>query len=414
MSESRKTRRGHGEGTYGKRKDGRWEARVTFDDGGRRTYYGRTQTEVRAKATQARKDFAEGLDLKSQRVTVERFLTRWLDDTAKQRVRPSTYASYKGHIEHHLIPRLGRHRVRDLSVQHVNAMLAALVNEHNEHRISPTTANRVRATLRTALASAMRWGIVSRNVAALAEPRKESRTRIAPLTPAQARAFIAATADDRLGGLYYVAIATGLRQGELLALRWEDVDLDAGRLTVRHTLTRNGQEWAFSEPKTDQSRRTVALTPGAIAAVKRQRTRTLEAQLLAGARWQGDRYRLVFPSTVGTPQNNANVTSRLQALLAKHKLPRQRFHDLRHLAASLLLSEGETLFGVKELLGHSQISLTADTYGHLTEQGASAAADRMERALNGLPADDKNDDKTSRVDDKTDDGADGTQRHQTA
>lgn len=377
------TRRGHGEGSYTKRKDGRWEARVTFDDRTRRTYYGKTQTEVRQKAAKAREDYANGIDLTSQRVTVARFLTAWLEDTVKQRVRPATYLSYKGHIDNHLVPHLGRHRVRDLSVQHVNAMLAAIVDEETKGHVSPTTANRIRATLRTALTSAMRWGIVSRNVATLADPRKEQRSRVTPLTPAQARQFITATEKDRLGPLFLVAIATGLRQGELLALRWSDVDLEAKRLTVRHTLTRDGKAWAFTEPKTEQSRRTLVLTPTAIAALKRQRTRNLEAQLLAGSRWQGDAYGLVFPSTVGTPQNNANVTRRLQELLEREQLPRQRFHDLRHLAASLLLSEGETLFGVKEMLGHSQITLTADTYGHLTEQAATAAADRMERALTG-------------------------------
>jgi integrase len=346
-------------------------------DGSRKVLYGKTQREVRAKATKTREDLENGLDPKAETVTIQTFLTRWLADTASQRVRPSTLASYTGHVTNHLVPCLGRHRVRDLSPQHVNAMMTSIV----EAGRSPATANLVRATLRTALASAMKWGIVSRNVAQLADPRTRDAKRIAPLTLDETRRFLFATKDDRLGSLFAVAIATGCRQGELLGLQWDAVDLEAGTLTVRHTLTRHNDEWSFSPPKTDQSRRIVPLTATAKAALRRQRTRNLEAQLAAGERWAGDRYSLVFPSTLGTPLDSRNVTSHLQRLLARHELPRQRFHDLRHLTATLLLAEGVDLFTVKEILGHSQISLTANTYGHLTRKVAEDAAARLDRAL---------------------------------
>ncbi len=377
----RSRRRGHGEGTYGLRKDGRWEARVTFEDGSRRAYYGKTQREVRAKAKQARDDAADGLDLNAQTITVKAFLTSWLDDTASQRVRPSTLDSYRGHVEHHLIEQLGHHKLRNLTPQHVNAMLAGIVAAGR----SPTTANRVRATLRTALTSAMRWGLVPRNVASLAEARTEKARRITPLSLDQARAFLDATKDDRLGNLFAVAIATGCRQGELLALQWDAVDIDAGTLAVRHTLTYREKGWTFTDPKTEQSRRVVPLTATARTAIRRQRTRNLEAQLAAGERWQGGAWGLVFPSTIGTPLNASNVTTRLQRLLDIHKLPRQRFHDLRHLTASLMLAEGVDLFTVKEILGHSQISLTANTYGHLTRKVAEDAANRLDGALARAP-----------------------------
>ena len=370
-------RRGKGEGTYTLRKDGRWEARITLDDGSRHSYYGKTQREVRAKATKARADAEDGLDLKAQSVTVSAFLKRWLDDTAKERVRPSTFDSYTGHIDHHLIPKLGRHKLRELTPQHVNAMLSGIVTAGR----SPTTANRVRATLRTALASAMRWGMVPRNVAQLAEPRTERARRVAPLTLDQARSFLAATQNDRLGNLFAVAIATGCRQGELLGLQWDAVDLDAGTLTVRHTLTYREKAWTFTDPKTEQSRRVVPLTITAKAALRRQRTQNLEAQLAAGERWQGGPWGLVFSSTIGTPLNTSNVTTHLQRLLVDQMLPRQRFHDLRHLTASLMLAEGVDLFTVKEILGHSQISLTANTYGHLTRKVAEDAAARLDEAL---------------------------------
>src|SRR5262249_19237434 len=161
--------------------------------------------------------------------------------------------------------------------------------------------------------------------------------------------------DDRLGPLYRVAILTGLRQGELLGLHWQDVDLTGATLTVRHALQRIDGVPALVEPKTKRSRRTIALPAGAIAALTEQRRRQAEDRLAAGGRW--DDWGLVFASTVGTPLDAPNVTHRLQRILADAGLPRQRFHDLRHLCATLLLSQGVSPRVVMEQLGHSQIGL---------------------------------------------------------
>jgi len=186
--------------------------------------------------------------------------------------------------------------------------------------------------------------------------------------------------DDWLGPLFTVAIASGLRQGELLGLRWEDIDLAAGELRVRHALQRIDGKPTLVEPKTTRSRRTINLPAVAVDALRTQRVRQVERHLLLGVRWMGNDD-LVFTSTVGTPCNPSNVTHRLQAVLKAAGLPRQRFHDLRHCTASLLLAGGEHPRVVMEVLGHSQIALTMNTYSHVIPAAMKGAASRLDAAL---------------------------------
>lgn len=381
------TRRGHHEGHRYQRADGRWEWKITLPNGERRSFYGKTEREARDKKNQAIRDYEAGLSQKRERMTVNQYLEEWLETTAKERVRPSTLAAYRSHIDVHLTPALKGIRLRELEPDHVNKMLASIVRGG----ASPATANRVRATLRSALNSAVKSRHIVRNAAALSEPRRERKGRITPLTPEQARTLIRETRENPLGPLIEVAIYTGMRQGELLALRWRDVDLDAGIAIITRTLTweRNEDEdgrrlvAVFSDPKTEQSRRSIRLTTDAVDALKRQREKVAELQQAATVKnWRpitGED--LVFPSSHGTPLNSSNVTNRLKAILERLGLPHQRFHDLRHLTASLLLSEGVDIFTVKEILGHSQIALTANTYGHLTDKLSGDAAERMQRAL---------------------------------
>jgi integrase len=189
---------------------------------------------------------------------------------------------------------------------------------------------------------------------------------------------MAATAGHRLGPLYVVAISTGLRQGELLGLRWQDVSDDYGAVTVRHTLDGTGE---LAEPKTPQSRRTLRLGRATGAALREQRRHQLEDRLRAGARWRDTGH--VFASTIGTPLDGPNVTHEYQAALSPAGLPRQRFHDTRHAAATLLLESGEDVGVVSRILGHSTVSLTLDIYGHLTDRMTERAAARMDAIFEG-------------------------------
>ncbi len=368
------TRRGHGDGTIRHRPDGLWEARLSLPNGKRKSVYGKTRRDVQDKLKAAQRDLDAGLDVGAAKQTVGVFLTGWLTDVAEPSLRPSTLKSYQSYVRLHIIPAIGHHRLDKLTPQHVQAMLRTMTAKG----LAPRSVQYARAILRRALGHAVKWSLVGRNVATLVDPPRSVRKPVQPLDAAQVRHFLAVTRDDRLGPLFHVAIATGLRQGELFGLRWQDVDLASGTLTVRHALQRINGTRMLVEPKTDLSRRTVTLPASAVAALRVQRTRQLEARLLAGARWQDEGF--VFTSTIGTPLEPSNVVAHLHRLLADAGLPRQRFHDLRHCAASLLLAAGVAPRTIMGILGHSQISLTMNTYAHLSpalERDAAARLDAL-------------------------------------
>jgi integrase len=231
------------------------------------------------------------------------------------------------------------------------------------------------------LTQAERWGLVTRNVAKLTEPPRVPDRRVLPLSPEQVRVFLRAIEGDRLEALYLIAIGVGLRQGEILGLSWQDIDLESGTITVRNALQRVDGKLRLVEPKSMTSRRVVPAPRIVLDALRAHRTRQLEARLLAGSRWHDDPRDLVFTTTVGTPMDGIAVTRRFQVLLAEAGLPRQRFHDLRHACASLLLAQGVPARVVMETLGHSQIGLTLNTYSHVIPALGREAADRMDDML---------------------------------
>ena len=198
-----------------------------------------------------------------------------------------------------------------------------------------------------------------RNVATLVEPPRAPRAEVAHMTPTQARTFLDAVHGDRLEALYTVAVALGLRQGEILGLRWTDVDLDASTITVSQALQRVSGQLAFVEPKSRRSRRTIPMPPTVARSLRAHRRLQLEERLTGGPEW--NEHDLVFMSTSGTPLDGRNLTRRFQAALRRAGLPRMRFHDMRHTCASLLLAQGVQPRVVMETLGHSQIGLTLDT-----------------------------------------------------
>jgi integrase len=201
------------------------------------------------------------------------------------------------------------------------------------------------------------------------------------LDPAQARRFIELIADTRDEAMYLTALAVGLRQGELLGLSWRDIDLEASTLIVRNALQRVDGRMALVEPKSLTSRRTVVLPALVVGSLRRHRRRQMEERLVAGTRYGVDDWDLIFRTRIGSPMDGPTVNKRFQELLARNDLPRQRFHDLRHACASLLLAQGVAPRVVMETLGHSQISLTMNTYSHVIPALGRAAADRMDDIL---------------------------------
>jgi len=371
-------RRGRNEGSIYLRRDGRWAASVQIGYSGgkrvRKTYYGKTRRDVQRSLTAALHAAEIGaLPIRDGRTTLTSFAETWLADLHMS-VRPSTQHRYEQLMRLHVLPDLGHMALTKIEPPHVQAVLRAKAKT-----LSPQTVGHIRAVLRRALNQAMRWGLVSRNVATLVLPPRVTRFAVKPLDAAQARTFLESTRQDRLAALYLVALMTGMRQGELLGLHWSDVDLAAATIHVRHALQRIDGELVLVEPKSVSSRRVLALAPSALGALREHRVRQRRERLLAGSQWE--ERGLVFTSTIGTPLDSTNVTHRFQRLLHDAGLPRQRFHDLRHACASFLLSQGVHPRVVMETLGHSQISLTMNTYSHVTTSLQQAAASEMELLL---------------------------------
>ena len=372
-------KRGRSEGSIYQRKDGRWTAvaSVGYRQGRRirRHVYGKTRRQVQEKLTRILRDQQYGIEPPPANQTVRSFLTDWLETTAKPRLRPRTFSGYEKQIEAHIIPALGALRLHALSPQQVQAMLSGLQLKH----LSPATIRGVRAVLRAALGDAMRWGLVGRNAAALAYGPRVRRPELKVFSTVQAQTFLEAIKGERLEAFFCTAIATGLRLGELLGLRWSDVDLGAGTLAVRQALQRVGKHLRFVEPKSKQSRRRVSVPVFAVRALKAHRDQQADERRLAASKWIETG--LVFTSSLGTALDERNVRRTFKNVLRTANLPDLRLHDLRHTTATLLLSQGVHPRIVMETLGHSQVSLTLDTYSHVLPSLQAEAAKRIDDAI---------------------------------
>jgi integrase len=375
--QKRGRKRPAGEGSYRERKDGTWECRITLPNGQRKSFYGATQAEVIKKRKEAERELERGRDLSKKSETVESFMRRWLDDVARPTIRPKTYESYAQLLRLHILPALGRIKLEKLKPADVQRLMADM----SAKGLSPRTVQYVRAIIRRALGHAVKWGLVAQNVATLVDPPRTVRKSVVPLDADGARRFLNAAREQepRLWPFFATAIYTGLRQAELLGLRWRDVNLSNGTLRVSATLQRINKEWTFVEPKTKRSARTLSLPAAAIDALKEQRDRQAFERKTAANLWI-DRD-LVFTTPKGTPLEPSNVSKKLHALLEEAGLPKQGMHALRHCCASLLLAQGVSPRVVMEQLGHTQISVTMDIYSHVMPAMLKNAADALDDAL---------------------------------
>jgi integrase len=378
---SGKRRRAPGEGSVYEQRPGLWAAAVDvgwIDGKRRRKYvYARSEQAAVAKRDELRRQLSLGVDLTAPPRTVGQWLEEWLRDVkGRDGTRRSTLRRYAEVVRVHLIPGLGRVRLDKLTPRDVQRFLDGL-----RPRLAPASVVKVHGVLRVALSDAERLDLVPRNVAKAAKPPTVARSERRALTPEEAKRFLSVVAGDRLGSAFVVALATGLRRGELLGLRWCDVDLEGRVLFVRQTLQRVGGRLAVAEPKTHRSARPVPLSGLAVRALEEQRDRQEKDRVAAGELWQETG--LVFTSTVGTALEPRNLNRRFQELRRRAGLDWLRLHDLRHAFATFLLDQGEDLRTVMELLGHSTIRLTADTYGHVLPRRARVAAETIDRLLSG-------------------------------
>jgi integrase len=254
-----------------------------------------------------------------------------------------------------------------------------LYREKLDSGLAPRTVLHIHRTLSKALKQATDDGLIPRNAAGPVKPPRPRTEEIRPLGREQVRALFEASRGDRLETLYVVAVTAGLRRGELQGLKWEDVDLDAGTLQVRRTLSEPKGGYIFETPKSGKGRN-IRLTQKAAAALREHRKRQLEERMEHGALWRD--HGLVFPSGIGAPLLGGNLNRTFKATLQCAGLPRStRFHDLRHTCATLLLRQGVHVKFVQELLGHADISLTLNVYSHVLPDMGDAAAGAMDAAL---------------------------------
>jgi integrase len=364
-------RRGAGEGCISQRKDGRWVGVLDlgWQDGKRRrkSVYGKTRAEAARKLAEAQNQQQAGMLVEDERMTVEQFIDTWLK-AVKDSVKHSTWRRYDSLLRVHAKPTIGKLRLARLKPLHLKQMYAARL----EAGLAPSTVRQLHVVVHRALRDAERWALVPRNVAGLVSAPRRVRREFQVFSPEQARVFLQVVKGDRLEALYAVAITTGMREGELFGLCWEDVNLDAGTLHLARRV------------KTESSRRQVLLPRLAVEALKAHKTQQARERLRVGERWRDNG--LVFPNRVGEANDPSHFLRRdYRPLLERAGLPRIRFHDLRHSAATLLLGMGVHPKIVSELLGHSNISITLDLYSHVTMTMQQQAASAIDGLLGSQP-----------------------------
>ena len=375
-------RRAPGEGSIYQRGDGQWEGSVSAgrtDSGKRRRLKvtGKTQREVSERLSALRRDVRAGLTADSSRLTVGEWLQRWLKDEVRGSVRPRTYEGYEATVRRHLLPGIGHYRLRQLTAVDIKTFMQRQLASG----LTPDSVRNQHSILRRALEIATRYDYTQRNVARLVSPPRLRRTEIHPLDREETLRVFAAARGHRLEALFVLAAATGMRLGEVLGLRWDAVDLDRGFVRVERILARYDRAYHLDPPKTARSRRAIAVPPQVVAALRLRRVMQNERRLVAGSSWNGEEWNLVFTTEKGHPLSHRTVQEIFGRLLDEAGVRRVRFHDLRHGAATFLLAQGVAMKVVQDVLGHSQISMTADLYSHVVPELRREAADRMAAAL---------------------------------
>ncbi len=372
-------RRNRNEGSIFERKDGRWAGVLSLGWQGRRVrkyFYGATAQEVQDKLLKARADAAAGLPIAPERQTVSQFLAAYLD-SIRDKVRPRTLERFEGLVRLHIAPALGSIRLDKLSPQHIQRLLDAKIAEG----LSAQSVVHVRNLLRLAFNRAVRWNMIPRNPALLVDVPSIRRAPVRYLSLDEAQRLLDAAKGERLEALYVVALCLGLRRGEALGLKWDDLDLDAGRLTVRRAVQRLPDGVKMVETKTAKGNRTVPLPQFAVQALREHRRRQAEERLFAGRRWRD--LGLVFCNRSGSLLDPMTLYRDFRRMLTKAGLPPMRFHDLRHSAAAFMLSQGVALKVIQEILGHSSLAVTAGFYAHVGDALKREAAAAMDALLTG-------------------------------
>ncbi|MEI6806158.1 MAG: site-specific integrase [Myxococcaceae bacterium] len=363
-------RRGNREGGLYQRADGVWCASLTIGGNSvgrrkRRVVYGKTKTEVQKKLLELQSSAANGTLTEPRRMKLAEYLKHWLEDIARPSIRASTYVRYDSLIRTHIIPLIGGAALTGLQP----SILQNLYTNLEKKGASPRTREFVHAVMHKALKQALRLGYVQRNICDAVQKPRVPRKAMKCWSQEEANLFLSENSDDRFYALYVLALTTGLRQGELFGLKWEDVDFRGPSLAVRRTVIEISGILSTGEPKTAKGRRVVVLPEKVVIALKQHRERMLA---------EGHHTDWVFCDTKGGPLRKSNFRkNNFLRAVKRAKLPTIRFHDLRHTAATILLSQGVHPKVVQERLGHAQIAMTLDIYSHVLPSMQHEAAQKL-------------------------------------
>jgi integrase len=366
-----KTIRANLEGSiYQRKSDGYYVAAISLPNGKRKYFYGKTEADALEKKRQAERQQDDGANLASEDPTLKRFMETWLD-VVQQSLRPKTYESYLSLSRNHIIPELGKTKLSKLTAQEVQVF----INSRTRKGLSPRSVQYIRAVLRMALSQAQKWGMLQKNVAKLVEVPRIPRKHAFETSQADVQAILKAVEGHRLETLFLTSVSLGLRLGEVLALKWSDVDFPARTLSVSRSLQKiKGDKYRFVEQKTIRSTRKLPVPERLFASIDAHRTRqTLEQTVFPQTPWG-----LIFCTRNGTPLSGPDVTHAFQRLLAAQGVPRIRIHDLRHACISLLLAQGVDVRTVAEIAGHSQVSMTLNVYAHAIPGQSKIALDKLD------------------------------------
>jgi len=370
--------RGRNEGSLSLRPNGSWRAQIS-SNGRRISKSFKTKVEGLTWIRKMQSEVDQGLDYQSGKILLQEYLLQWLEANQAS-WRPKTAEQYKQVIRKHIIPHIGRIALNALRLTKIEQFYSSLILAGAGVR----TVRIAHAILHRAFEKAVRYQFISHNPAHGASLPRESHTEMQILEPSQTSQLLIAAKGSRFEALYYLAISTGMRQGELFGLKWSDLQWRSGTLNIQRQVQKvPGKGWEFEEPKTRSGRRTIKLGESVLQVLREHKVNQDLHRVIAGDRWQ--EFDLIFPSSIGTPVDRSNLRADFNRVLDEAGLPRIRFHDLRHTAASILLNEGVPVIVVSKRLGHSKPSITYDIYGHLMNEMDTEAAKVMDAVITPIP-----------------------------
>lgn len=367
-------KRGNGEGSVYRRKNGTWSAQVSLQ-GHRQSRTFKTQRDALEWRRKIIGQISDGMSFTSSQLTVTEYMEGWLINKKATR-RYATWLHYDWLAKRYIIPTIGNIKLKDLRADHIQG----LINQLLKSGTGIYTVRKIHDVLKCALNLAVKQDVIMRNPAMQVDSPPKPHREMAVLSESQASQLLVAAKGHWMEALLQLSLATGLRESEVLGLKWPDLDWMKRSIKVERQLERShGEGVQFSEPKTAYGKRSIKLGGKTIEVLRRHYERQQEERVVAGEAWK--EYDLIFPTRVGTPIDQRSLLRSFKLFLKNAGLPPIRFHDLRHTSASLMLNHDIPVIIVSRRLGHARASITSDVYGHLLPDMQDEAAEMIDELV---------------------------------